>query len=170
MDLESNNKEISYYPEIDLEIEKVIQVPFQAKELTEYTPKKNYFKVFNFSPFFDKNSTYNSTQKNWANLLSFLNVELDNDLENFINELKPNEDNIEIAKILLDGNIISDFGIVKELKYLIGYLVNRGPIILDDLFIYGVDMNSKYFFTSKGKKRISVIDKKLTENYGLSFI
>lgn len=170
MDSELNNEEETYFQDTDLEVEKIIQSPYELKELTEYTPKKNYFKIFNFFPFYDKESSYNSTQKNWANLLSFLKINLNDDLANFINELKSSDDNIEIAKILLDGNIISDFGAVKELKYLIGYLVNRGPIILDDLFIYGVDMNSKYFFTSKGKKRISVIDKKLTENYGLSFI
>ena len=130
-------------------------------ELHEFSPKKNYNVEFLYPeiPIKGKESIY---RNNWINFLSYwqLNIAIVKDFEENTNTYYLNK--------LIDLDVFERIGVIKDLKYLIGYLVNRGPIILDDIFIYGIDSSREIFHTNKGKLNFSVIKTKLEKDHAIS--
>lgn len=144
------------------EIKDDAEKTFDFEVLSSFSPRKNYNKEFKIRPFFE-DANLNSNAKNWANLLSYLGVPNSKSLAKEISKKDSPSESYNKIKESLNG---VKLGKVESIDFLIGQLVNRGPVILDDLLIYGI--KGKEFITSKGIKQTSVIKTKLKNNYGIA--
>lgn len=126
-------------------------------EFDEFVPTKNY--EVSFPPFYEKKL---SNKELWKQILRFLGYD-----DSFLDLVNTN-DLIELGEIVKDKCPKLKIGYIKNFNHLIGFLVNRGPIIVSDFIIYGIDSEQEIFYTTKGIKTFSVINKNLLNNYGIS--
>jgi hypothetical protein len=133
----------------------------------DFVSKKPHNRIFDISPEYKKSQCNKDC---WAGLLIFLGGD-----PGWLDRCD-NDSNQDIADTLLNNGAIKEYGRITEFKYLLGYLVNRGPFIFSEdgesFLVYGVNTEAETFFTTKGQVLFSVINKKIanTQNYGISTI
>jgi len=129
-----------------------------------FLPTKNYNVSLNFA-----NNQTTSPKQCWERVLNFWVVNSCNHDVSFLDE-EENKSLTELVGVIKENWPELQIGYIEDIRHLIGFLVNRGPVIVSDFVIYGVNTSEQTFQTTKGIKKFSVIETNLIENHAISAI